>query len=621
MINPRLRAAVEYLQTRKHKKKHQKSVLVVPFAISVEDALALRNHPCCASMILRNPEPKVTAQSHFSWLGCYADDGVSWQLPGTLGIFVFLGPPTMLTKKMLHQVASTGARSIVCEKNQLHFVEIPLIRFHFWHFAEQIIEKFSNMPASSLTHHLVRVAKKLPGTRALWHRVFRRDLFGHNMPLWDAAQSPVSTADLDIVFFRALLKQALLVASASKFKATPKRFISINSGLAAGGAERQIVNTLRGLKSKGFDDICLIGEYLHRSSGLDFYLPHLESAGIAAYPLTNDIKIAEHGFRSVPASVGELLAKLPSTMAEEILNLVEEFKSRRPAVVHAWQDSTSIKVGIAAVIVGVPCIVLASRNVTPVNFGYYQEYMRSAYQALTELNHIVFLNNSVAGALDYCRWLELPQDRFQVVRNGVDFSGLARIDDSAVSAYRTLLGIPEGIPVVGSIFRFWAEKRPMLWLHAAQEIAKLLPDVHFLLVGDGPMRKEMESFVRHARLQNKVHMPGARTDIATPLSSMTVFVLTSEFEGTPNVVLEAQWLGLPVIATDAGGTREAIKDGVTGWCCSKPDAVEIAIKCKEVLLDSPRLKQLRELGPSFIDQQFSLTNMIDHTLNLYMTEG
>jgi glycosyltransferase involved in cell wall biosynthesis len=613
MINPRLRAAVEYWQT----KKHQKSVLVVPFAISAEDALALRNHPCCASMILRNPEPKVTAQSHFSWLGCYADDGVSWQLPGTLGTFVFLGPPTMLTKKMLHQVASTGARSIVCEKKQHHFVDIPLFRFHLWHFAENVIERISNLPASSPTHHLIRATKKLPGARALWHRVFRRDLHGRNVPLWNAAHCPVSTAHLDIVFFRALLKQSLLLASTSNFTAEPKRFILVNSGLAAGGAERQIVNTLRGLKSKGYDDICLIGEYLHRSPGLDFYLPHLESADIAAYPLTNDIKIAECGFQSVPDSVGELLAKLPSAMAEEILNLIEEFKIRRPAVVHAWQDSTSIKAGIAAVIAGVPRIVLASRNVTPVNFGYYQEYMRSAYQALTELNHIVFLNNSIAGSLDYCRWLDLPQDRFQVVRNGVDFSGLTRIDDSAVSTYRVSLGIPEDVPVIGSIFRFWAEKRPILWLKAAVEIAKLVPDAHFLLIGEGPMRREMEDFVRQVGLQNKVHMPGARTDIATPLSSMTAFVLTSEFEGTPNVVLEAQWLGLPIVATDAGGTREAIEEGVTGWCCSAPDASDIAAKTQKVLSDRLHLIALRQLGPDFINQQFGIKKMIDHTLELY----
>ncbi|NOU09707.1 MAG: glycosyltransferase [Nitrospira sp.] len=613
MTNSRLLSAVEYSQA----KKNQKSVFVIPFPISAEDALALRNHPCCASMILQNPDPLVAAQSHCSWLGCYTDDRMSWRLPENLGMFIFLGPSVMLTRQMLNQVVGTGVRSIVCENNPHHFVDIPLFRFYLWHLAENLIEKMSDLPAGSPVRHFIQAAPKIPGARALWHRVFRRKSHGQNMPLWDVARYPISVAPLDIAFFRELLRQSLLLASRSKFRAEPTRFILVNAGLAAGGAERQIVNTLRGLKSKGFDDICLIGEYLHHSQGLNFYLPLLESAKIAAYPLTSSMKVAEHGFHSVPAQLGELLAKLPSAMAEEILNLAEEFKSRRPAVVHAWQDSTSIKVGIAAVMSGVPRIVLASRNLTPVNFGYYQEYMRYAYQALSELGNIIFLNNSFAGALDYCRWLEIPQDRFQVVKNGVDFSGLTRVDDSVVSAYRHSLGIPKNAPVVGSIFRFWAEKRPMLWLKAAREIARLTPDAHFLLIGEGPMRKEMESLVRRTELENKVHMPGARTDIATPLSSMTVFVLTSEFEGTPNVVLEAQWLGLPVVATDAGGTREAIEEGITGWCCSTPDAAEIAAKTRDVLSDCSLLQQLRQRGPRFVDQQFGMNNMIDRTLSLY----
>lgn len=81
-----------------------------------------------------------------------------------------------------------------------------------------------------------------------------------------------------------------MIVSTSKLRAEPKRFILVNAGLAAGGAERQIVNTLRGLKSKGFQDICLIGEYLGHSQGLNFYLPLLESAQIAAYPLTNGVE-------------------------------------------------------------------------------------------------------------------------------------------------------------------------------------------------------------------------------------------------------------------------------------------------------------------------------------------
>lgn len=613
MINSRLRAAVEYCQGRKYKK----ALFVVPFPVSAEDALALRDHPACASMVLRNPDPKVTAQSSSSWLGCFAGDGISWQLPDTLGPVIFLGPPTMLTKKMLHQIALTGQRSVVCEKKMHHFIEIPLFRFHLWQLGEKAIQKISNLPEGSAAHHLIRASKRVPGMRALWHHLFRRGSQGSKIPLWDATQAHVSTAHLDVGFFRALLKQAAAVASTSRYKAVPNRFVLVNAGLAAGGAERQIVNTLLGLKSRGYEDICLLGEYLHRSPGLDFYLPQLESAGVAADPVAHAIKLSEQGFASVHEALAELLGKLPSAMAEEILNLVEEFRSRQPAVVHAWQDSTSIKAGIAAVIAGVPRVVLGSRNVIPVNFAYYQEYMRFAYQALAEMDQIVFLNNSDAGARDYCAWLGLPRSRFEVVRNGVNFSGLNRIGNAEMLSYRDSLGIPEDVPVVGSIFRFWAEKRPMLWLEAARQIARQIPDAHFLLIGDGPMRNGMEEFVRKAGLEKRVHMPGARTDIATPLSAMTAFMLTSEFEGTPNVVLEAQWLGLPVVATDAGGTREALEEGVTGWCCSAADADEIAAKVKKALSDRVHLAEMRQLGPRFIDRQFGVSKMIDHTLRLY----
>lgn len=614
MINPRLRAAVEYCRS----KKYHEAVFVVPFPVSAEDALALREQTCCASMILRNPDPKLTAQDCYHWLGCFADDGVSWQLPGTMGTFIFLGPPAMLTKHMLHQVAQAGTRMIVCESKPKHFVDIPLFRFRLWQLGEKVVRKVSNLPASSPAHHLIRVARRAPGMRALWHKVFRRSSQLGKVPLWDSTYNSVSTDHLDLGFFQALLKQAVVASDEKSFSATPGRIILVNAGLAAGGAERQIVNTLTGLKLKGIEDISLLGEYLHRSPGLDFYLPQLQAVGIAADPVAHTIKLADHGFASVSPPLADLLGKLPSAMAEEILNLVEEFRVRRPAVVHAWQDSTSIKVGIAAVIAGVPCIVLGSRNVIPVNFGYYQTYMFFAYKALAELRQITFLNNSVAGASDYCRWLNLPRDRFHVVRNGVDFAGLTRIDEFAVAAYRRSLGIPSGARVVGSIFRFWGEKRPMLWLDTARLIAKRKPDVHFLLIGDGPMRSEMEVFVRKAGLENRVHMPGARNDIATPLSAMTVFMLTSEFEGTPNVILEAQWLGLPIVATDAGGTREAIEEGETGWCCNKPDAAEIAAKVKLAMSDSARLEQQRQTGPRFINEHYSVSKMIDQTLSLYV---
>jgi glycosyltransferase involved in cell wall biosynthesis len=202
------------------------------------------------------------------------------------------------------------------------------------------------------------------------------------------------------------------------------------------------------------------------------------------------------------------------------------------------------------------------------------------------------------------------------VRNGVDFSTFKRIGDEEALAYRSSLGIPTDAPVVGSVFRFWAEKRPMLWLEAAREIGRRARDAHFLLIGEGPMRGEMEAFVQAAGLEGRLHLPGARGDVATPMSAMDVFMLASEFEGTPNVVLEAQWLGLPVVATDAGGTREAIAEGETGWCCPAESSI-IAGRVSALLADTAARERVRQAGPRFIDERFGMSQMIDQTLALY----
>lgn len=608
----RLCAAVNHCEAI----RRSQAVFVVPFAISAEDALALRDHDCCASMVLRNPDPKVTAHSSYLWLGCFAGDNVSWQLPGTLGPFVFVGPPALLTREMLHQVATTGARSIVCETRPRHFADVPLFRFRLWQLGEQFVQRVSNLPASSPVRGLVGVARRVPGMRTVWHKVFRRGGPAGKVPLWETAQGPVSSDHLDVAYFRELLARARASARQHSYEPVAGRILLVNAGLAAGGAERQVVNTLTGLKARGYSDSGLLGEYLHRSPEVDFYVPHVQAAGIMADPVSTSIRIAEHGFGSVTGPLGESLAQIPGAMAEEILNLVLDFRTRRPAVVHAWQDSTSIKAGIAAVIAGVPRIVLGSRNVIPVNFGYYQKYMRCAYQALAQVASITFLNNSDAGAADYCRWLALPRERYHVVRNGVDLSAFKRIGEDKARAYRTSLGIPGNAPVAGSVFRFWAEKRPLLWLESAREIGRQVSDAHFLLIGEGPMRGEMEVFVRAAGLEGRVHLPGARGDVATPMSAMDVFMLTSEFEGTPNVVLEAQWLGLPVVATDAGGTREAIAEGDTGWCCPAESEI-IAGRVSALLADTSARERVRQAGPRFIDERFGMAQMIDQTLGLY----
>jgi glycosyltransferase involved in cell wall biosynthesis len=392
----------------------------------------------------------------------------------------------------------------------------------------------------------------------------------------------------------------------------------VNAGLAAGGAERQIVNTLIGLHDSGqCESVALLAEYIDYAPKLDFFLHELEEQGIEVAQVQHTVTLAEDGLSNLPLSLAELAADLPAGILEEILNLVEEFRSRRPSVVHAWQDSTSIKAGIAAVIAGVPRIVLASRNVTPTNFSYHRDYMHPAYRALASLESVAFLNNSEAGAADYTSWLGLPRERFAVVRNGVNYSSLKRADESIVREYRQSLAIPANAKVVGSVFRFWPEKRPMLWLQSAAVLAVAYPDLHFLIIGEGPMRQEMEAFIRGHKLNGKVHLPGARSDVAIPMSVMDIFVLTSEFEGTPNVLLEAQWLGLPVVVTDAGGARESFEPLVTGLLVTCPESVQVASLADNFLSIEKDRKKASKFGPEFVKLNFDLPKMIYETLCAY----
>ncbi|MGE0470219.1 MAG: glycosyltransferase [Nitrospira sp.] len=587
-------------------------VIAIPFTVGLKDILALRNHPRCKGLILQNPSREITSIATPEWLGYFKDHG--WQLPAATAPIVFLGSQLLLTRKMATQAVKSRRIFIVC-KVKGRYQQLFMHRFLLWRAGEKLIHMISQQPESHPLRKAVVLTREVPWLRTLWRRAFKREALSFSR-LNNARQNKGALTGEPL--YKELLQRARKSAQDRGYKPIPRRVVLVNAGLAAGGAERQIVNTLIGLNRSGqCESVCLLAEYIDHAPNLDFFLRELEVAGIEVSQVERTLSLGDDGLSSVDSEVAELLADISPGLIEEILNLVEEFRSRRPEIVHAWQDSSSVRAGIAAVIAGVPRIVLASRNVTPMNFTYYQDYMYPAYQALASLDCVTFLNNSEAGAIDYARWLGLQRDRFVVILNGVDLGHLKRAPADLVNEYRQSFDIPNNALLVGSIFRFWAEKRPMLWLHTAAVVAKRYPDVHFLVIGEGPMRREMELFISNNGLKRRVHLPGARPEVATPLSAMDVFLLTSEFEGTPNVVLEAQWLGLPIVATDAGGTRESFECNVTGLLATNPVAEKIALLVGEYLDNETRMAQAEIHGPQFVARVFSVTRMIQETIKVY----
>lgn len=393
------------------------------------------------------------------------------------------------------------------------------------------------------------------------------------------------------------------------------RIVVVSASLGPGGAERQLSATLLGLVAHGYRDVHFL-HYWPMKKPNDFYLPLLTEAGIPYSQVSRGGLCDEPGAEFADGLMRRL--KPLGELGVEASAYVKEFLARRPEIVHVWQDHMNVVAGLAALLAGVPRIYLSCRSLSPTHFAFNQPYMRPVYRLLARFPNVTLLNNSGAGAMDYSRWLDVQPARIHVIRNGFDFASLPSPEKLAELRveYRSRLGIPPDAPVVGAIMRISEEKRPLLWMQIAQHVARRLPQAHFLVVGDGPMRESIEAFARKA-LPGRTHFPGHERNAAMAIAAMDMFLLTSRAEGLPNVLIEAQAIGVPPVALDVGGVREALCHEKTGWLIASASPEAAADTIVSLLSNNVVLGVASRRGRKFVQEQFSQEKMIRETLVAY----
>lgn len=163
----------------------------------------------------------------------------------------------------------------------------------------------------------------------------------------------------------------------------------------------------------------------------------------------------------------------------------------------------------------------------------------------------------------------VPESRLLWVPSAVDVDRLEEVrmrvaSGAAPSALATLAGAEPGAPVVGTAAALTAEKGAAAFVRMAREVGAARPDARFVWIGAGPERRTLERAARRAGLAARLRALGFRPDAHELVAQLAVFVSASEREGLGTAILEAQALGVPVVARDAGGVRDAIEDGVNG---------------------------------------------------------
>jgi glycosyltransferase involved in cell wall biosynthesis len=208
--------------------------------------------------------------------------------------------------------------------------------------------------------------------------------------------------------------------------------------------------------------------------------------------------------------------------------------------------------------------------------------------------------------------------KYTVVRSAIDMDCF-RFSAELRSAARSRWRLPEDVPVVGTVTRLSPQKDPLSFVEAAARVARAHPRVHFVVVGDGPLREAAGRRAAALGLGERILWLGLRRDVAKILSGLDLFVLTSLWEGLPRALVQAMATGLPVVASAVDGNAELVEDGVSGRLVP-PGRPEEAARAINELLAAPVIRaQMGQAAALRVREEFSHGRMLRALEAVYET--
>jgi glycosyltransferase involved in cell wall biosynthesis len=182
---------------------------------------------------------------------------------------------------------------------------------------------------------------------------------------------------------------------------------------------------------------------------------------------------------------------------------------------------------------------------------------------------------------------------------------------------RVLLKAEKEDVIFGMIGRLAYPKNPLLFLKAFKCLLKKCENVKCILIGDGPLYKECRAFIGENSLEGKVFLLGFREDARALLHEMDVFVLISQFEGLPLTIIEAMHSALPIIATDVGGIRELVKNGINGFLIPEDDEERLFKKMQYLAKNLHARYRMGRESQKIAKKEYALEKMVEAYEDLY----
>jgi len=325
----------------------------------------------------------------------------------------------------------------------------------------------------------------------------------------------------------------------------PWRISFLITELDHGGAERALVRIVTGLDRSLWDP---------RVISLSDRGPLAEPLEAAGVPVT---------------AIGAGRVRSPAGLWRATVGLTRCLKEQQPAVLQTFLFHANIAGRLAARRAGVPTVVSGIR------VAEKRGRWRLKIDRWTErfVDRHVCVSQSVA---DFSiRESGLSESKVVVIPNGVDVKRFASAEPADLSVF----GIPAGARTILSVGRLDEQKNPLGLLKSYAAIAEDHPQAHLLFVGHGPEEAALRAAIAESKLESRVHLAGWQADVPGIMQACDLFVLASNWEGMPNVLLEAGAAGIPVVSTRVEGAEEIITSGESGVLVgiSQPQALADAM--------------------------------------------
>lgn len=365
----------------------------------------------------------------------------------------------------------------------------------------------------------------------------------------------------------------------------PIRVLVTLSSLQVGGAERNVVSLLPHLRREGIDvSLCTL------SARFDSYLASIVQA--------ENMPRLDLGARRL----------LDPVAFTRFLSVVRE---KSIDIIHAEDQYATIFGALAARLT--KARLICTRHNVVEEEGKLRESIRNRLQIRAANTSVRCIAVSDAVAEAYHELSGMPRDRIVTIYNGIDLSPFEAPPTRKQT--RSDLGWAEDEQIIIFVAVVRADKGHDILFRAYPEIRASIPKTRLVLVGDGPhlaiRRREAQEFGDH------VQFLGHRDDVPNLLAAADLFVSPSRNEGLPTVLIEAGAAGLPVVATDVGGTREIVENDVTGFIVPPESPESLARAVIDALNGLPMKKRLGDAAVRRIQNNFTLRMQAERTARLY----